>query len=446
VANGGIRASVYRGLQAKLVKPALLPWIFKHSKERSRIFSELVSRSNPAETKKFPVGWFHASSVGELEMLIPLIESWSALTTESGERVGVIVTIFSESAEGALKKFDAELRTKGVRLLFGGFAPWEGEWEAALAQVRPDFFVTARYEAWPELWMSLSDLEIPLLIAGARARSSLKWAKRVCAWVGTAPPKIQFCTVGREDIAELEAQFPGSRVAVTGDPRWERVRERALRGNARAKEITEKARELARPWGVLGSFWAEDLKIWDGVIRNRAWKGTLWVVPHKTDEAHVAELETILKAAKLKHLKTSQFSNAREIAGLDCVLVDEMGFLAELYSSADWAYVGGGFGQGVHSTIEPAIQALPVACGPNRAEKFPEIALLSAQGMLTVLGTPEELTSWLSTLESAAAQRPRWKEFVSKQLGASERLLGQILPWVSGWKLRKERASFSNQG
>ena len=359
------------------MKPALLPWIFKHSKERSRIFSELVAQSAPGVAKKSPVGWFHASSVGELEMLIPLIESWGALTTESGERVGVIVTIFSESAEGALKKFAWSFAQKGVRLLFGGFAPWEGEWNDALSRVRPDFFVTARYEAWPELWMSLSDLEIPLLIAGARARSSLKWAKRVCGWVGIATPKIQFCTVGPEDVAELEAQFPGSRVSITGDPRWERVRERAQRGNVRAKEITEKARALSRPWGVLGSFWADDLKIWDGVIRGRAWNGTLWVVPHKTDEARIAELESVLKAANLKYQKTSK---ATDFAGLDCVLVDEMGFLAELYSSADWAYVGGGFGQGVHSTIEPAIQGLPVACGPNRAEKFPEIALLAPRG------------------------------------------------------------------
>ena len=67
---------------------------------------------------------------------------------------------------------------------------------------------------------------------------------------------------------------------------------------------------------------------------------------------------------------------SRKFGSRPCVLVDEMGFLSELYGAADWAYVGGGFGAGVHSTIEPAIQGIPILIGPVRADHFTEIGQL----------------------------------------------------------------------
>jgi len=79
----------------------------------------------------------------------------------------------------------------------------------------------------------------------------------------------------------------------------------------------------------------------------------------------------------------------------DVILVDEMGFLAEFYELADWAFVGGGFGKGVHSTLEPACHGIPVFCGPSGAESFTEIQLLQEKEQLRVVHSSYELTQAL---------------------------------------------------
>jgi 3-deoxy-D-manno-octulosonic-acid transferase len=462
--------------------------VFSGFKEREARFSEFLS-SFRSSSGKFPLAWFHASSVGELEMLIPLIEKWAELSTESGERAASIVTIFSESAQGAIRKLETQLSGSGARLLFAGYAPWEGDWKETFEKVNPDFFVTARYEAWPELWMSLARSKIPLVVVGAKARNSLAWAKKACAWMGESLPEILFCTVGEEDVAPLKAEFSESDVAVAGDTRWERVAERAKKGNPRARELVEENRSLPRPWGVLGSAWREDLEIFEKAFEENVLTGTLWIVPHRIEESHLPELEAVLARSKISHRRSKSQSNSnsglksqtesgaesklaaissvkpdksesstksddRKIAidpklvthsGIECILVNEMGFLTELYSEADWAYVGGGFGVSVHNTIEPAIYGIPVACGPKRADRFPEIQILSQSEQLRVVWGESDLCSWLKAELNDAnrlgseslLKKQKWLDLGRTRLGASSIILSLVLPWVSGWKLRK---------
>jgi 3-deoxy-D-manno-octulosonic-acid transferase len=378
-------------------------------------------------------------------MLVPVIEKWALLSSNRGERAGLIVTIFSDSARGAIQKLSTQLQASGARLLFAGYAPWEGDWMDALTALKPDFVVTARYEAWPELWMSLAQLEIPLLVVGAKARTSLKWARRACEWAGVSLPEILFCTVGDEDIAQLKAQFPQATTAAAGDPRWERVVQRAKAGNSRAKELVELNRSLSRPWGVLGSCWIEDLHVWKNCLSDRLFTGTLWIVPHRIEEPYVVEMETFLSKLGVKY-KRSQSVTSNTTVVSDCIIVNEMGFLTELYQAADWAYIGGGFGVSVHNTIEPAIHGIPVACGPKRADRFPEIQILSNSQQLQVVRNANELGNWLRECANSAqkdpARKQKWIDQAGLRLGASDTILKLLSSRVSGWKLQKEHGNF----
>jgi 3-deoxy-D-manno-octulosonic-acid transferase len=189
----------------------------------------------------------------------------------------------------------------------------------------------------------------------------------------------------------------------------------------------------------LGSAWEADLS----VLGENLFKlpGTIWLVPHQVDEARMREFEEILRKSGVSYLTSSEMrapgsqSQAQSSAGLlsqgavvRCVLVNEMGFLSELYSCADWAYVGGGFGKGVHNTIEPAIHGIPIACGPAKNDRFPEIGCLRKTGQLRVLRDTQEASLWLAELElrSYASQRKHWKEKALDQLGATERILDQL--------------------
>ena len=166
------------------------------------------------------------------------------------------------------------------------------------------------------------------------------------------------------------------------------------------------------------------MEVWRGQLGSAG--GTLWVVPHLVDSESVEAIE--------RYLQASGPESASDVIGpravpreVDCVLVDEIGFLLELYSEAAWVYVGGGFGVSTHSTIEPALLGLPIACGPEGEKRFQEITQLQATGQLEVVRDGEMLARWVGTLASRGeGMRERWKAQARGRLGASKAVLEAI--------------------
>ncbi len=380
-----------------------------------------------------PRVWWHAASVGELEILWPVMIRIAENAANSPE---FVITILSESAKDRLGKLVVALEKLGARPVFAGYSPWEGSWEQALRRVQPDLFVTSKYEAWPELWMVLSELEIPLSIVSAKDRRSLRICRWICRWLGGQLPAMTLMTSNQEDVAKLQARFPAACVEKVGEPRWDQVWNRAQAGNARAREIASSLSELPKPWGVLGSAWHEDVALWKNAIRKIPKNlGTVLIVPHRIDLEHLIEIEKVLTGAEIAFLKTADFASAESFRaaisarpGIRCVIVNEMGFLSELYSVADWAYIGGGIGRrGVHSTIEPAIHGIPISCGTYRAHQFVEIAELEATGQLTLIKTEEDLQAWLDGVSQSFNDRERWRLQAKERLGATERIVQRMV-------------------
>lgn len=412
----------YRSFASNVLKPLIEARIFPKFSQRTLIFE------NPPIEKKNKRIWFHASSVGELEMLIPIIEQ---------RQEEVILTVFSESAEKPLQKLAARLASaksnhevqSGPQVLFAGYCPWEGEWRTAFELYQPDLFVSARYEAWPELWASLGELKIPLTVVGSQLRTSLLVAKNVVSFMSADLPKLLFFSIEESEVASLQKEFPKSQVVAAGDPRWDRVAERAKQGNARAKQLVAHFEKCERDWGVLGSAWIEDLELLGKSVFELS--GTIWVVPHQVDAMHIQKFEEWLNGHQIRFVKTSSYSSGEDPAASPsprCLLVDELGFLSELYSAADWAYVGGGFGQGVHNTIEPAIHGIPIFCGPAKNHRFPEVRYLQELGQLIVLKSSGDASKLREVVKRGRYHSTKsvWKESAHRQLGASARISQEI--------------------
>ena len=370
--------------------------------------------------------WFHAASVGELESLWPLVER---AARDPANRLAL--TVFSSSAWSHLHKMSRKL--EGAPPLYIGYSPVEGGWKPALAAASPDLFVTAKYEAWPEIWDSLAGLGVPLAIIGAKPRSSILWAKRILRFLRGSIPKIVFFSFDPENEPGLASRFPAAKLYHGSDPRWDRVFQRSVRAHPRVDELAREFGDLPRPWGAIGSAWAPDLA---GLPSDAAESipGTLWVVPHKTDPRSVSEVEILLRDRGFTPIRTSTTEKIRP-AGKLAVLVDEMGFLAELYSRMDWAFIGGGFGSSIHSTIEPAIYGLPIYGGPKGQQKFDEIRLLKKQSQLRLFGdvadfsakSAEDFADWFrsefsATEETRRDRRQEWLNANLRHRGASERI------------------------
>jgi 3-deoxy-D-manno-octulosonic-acid transferase len=381
--------------------------------------------------------WWHAASVGELEILWPVI---LRVAEESGSSFEFIVTVLSESAKERLEKLVAALKKLGVTVVFGGYSPWEGDWSQALQSLQPDLFITSKYEAWPDLWMELQAMEVPLFIVSAKDRRSLRICRGICRVLGAHLPQMSLFTAIPEDVLALKQAFPDAQVEMMGEPRWDQVWNRAQIGNLRAKELAAAIGNLPKPWGVLGSAWDEDVALWSKNLKKIASAsdqdglGSVLIVPHRIDQEYLSAIEEVLDQAGVEFLKTAEFKSVEEFKTalsakprLRCLLINEMGFLSELYSVADWVYVGGGIGKrGVHSTIEPAIHGMPISCGTYRAHQFVEISELASTGQLTLVRTEEDLERWLSGLRTST-QRERWRLEAKRRLGATERISQRIL-------------------
>ena len=441
-----LSARAYFWLWENIIEPWVLPR--KMGAERIeagtaaiKLLSAIEPRKNSQE--RVPRFWFHAASVGELESLWPLtVELLKSLQIDSKRPAPeFILTAFSSSAGKSVLKLGELLGKTGGTVLYCGLSPWEGHWKTVMKSVNPDIFITAKYEAWPELWMSQAELKIPLTILGARSRKSLRMGKRLCESMGFGLPRMLLLPVLENETQALRRDFPGARIESVGEPRWDRVMERSQTGHARAKLLLSCFHDFPRPWGICGSIWPEDVAVWgDLVLKN---KGTLWIVPHKIDSDILNELYVYFSERGLKVIRTSLIETERDAreqwnkelthTGNECVLVDEMGFLSELYSAADWAYVGGGFGAGVHSTIEPAIHGIPIASGPARAERFSEIQQLSGSGQLRIIRSTHEFQNWFHwQAELKERNREAWNRDVKSYLGASARAAQALLEFSKG--------------
>lgn len=365
--------------------------------------------------------WFHAASVGELESLWPVVLE----SAREMPDLEVVLTVFSRSARGRLDQLrDAVLAAKG-RVSFAGYSPWEGSWTEALVRLEPEIFVTAKYEAWPELWGALARMGIPLVIVGARLRRSLRVCRGACRALGLALPDLTLLPVLDAEVEGLASLFPLATVISAGEPRWDQVFARSQRGNSRARDLIHSLSGLSRPWGILGSAWMEDLEVWKELLSN-GWEGTLWVVPHRVDPEYVARIESFFAEMDAVAVRTSTCAlGGTEVSRRKLVLVDEMGFLSELYAGSDWAYVGGGFGAGVHSTIEPAIHGIPIAAGRAGSKKFAEITELQGTRQLSLVSSAGDLQGWLDWVRvEAPALRQSWLEQARGRRGATRTVVG----------------------
>ena len=377
------------------------------------------SRTRPKPSLTTRV-WFHGASVGELESLWALVERFA-----EDAHYEVILTVFSQSAyEHALKCMK---RLRLGQVTYAGYSPFEGDWEEGLKLLAPDLFITAKYEAWPELWHALGVLGIPLCIVGAKARSSLLWAKRILWITRSRLPKLMLVSFSSASETKLRNVFKVAEIFTASDPRWDRVRARAEQKHERVSALEESLNHFPRPWIIAGSSWETDWIAWRGKFDSSRFEGTLIAVPHKIDPASIKAQEILLRDLGWTPIRSSDRSGIRP-AGKIAIVVDEMGFLAELYRLADLAYVGGGFGSSIHSTIEPAVHGIPIYAGPEGAEKFDEIAMLRDRGMLHLLETHEDWAEFrvASQKKLTPHEQKAWKAGVAAFFGSAQSLTDRL--------------------
>ncbi|GBD04918.1 3-deoxy-D-manno-octulosonic acid transferase [bacterium HR20] len=355
--------------------------------------------------------WFHAASMGELEQIKPLIRlarvRWPALH--------IVLTIFSPSAWR--EHHDVEVDTM-LLLPYDSRAAMRTFVEA----VAPRVVIFSRYDVWWNFAYILASRGIPYVIVNATAPSR----RRVLF-----PASFFRCLYGKAALiitraerhkVQLESLGIRTTIVTMPDSRIDQLLARLRHAEDTMPPFLDPSKFRI----ILGSTWKPDLQLW-----AEAWtrldqrlRGTvqLVIVPHEPTPKQCAQVLHRFHDALL-------LSQAEKLpTPPPVVVVDRVGMLATLYRYAMAAYVGGGFGAGVHSLLEPAIAGIPIACGP-RTERSDDADELRTYGSLRIVRSSDDIYEWIVNLHTNAELKEcawRYREHLLASKSVSAQMLDLI--------------------
>ena len=349
--------------------------------------------------------WVHAASVGEFEQARPIIER---LRGELPFRK-ILLTFFSPSGYELRKNY-----TMVDKVTYLPFATRRNA--KRMLDILPlEAAVMVKYEFWPAYLKALKAKRVPTYLISAIFRPNQlffrPWGKGYLKLLDT----FQRIFVQDEASATLLETYGVKSVVVAGDTRFDRVIE--VKEQAKDLPVVERFVSGDEKVIVAGSTWPKDEMLLAQYIKDRP-DVTLVLVPHEIDEAH---LHRIFQCFEGRYIR---YTEAVENKLQDCrvLLVDTIGVLSSIYRYGDVAYVGGGFGVGIHNTLEAAVYGMPVVFGPVW-QKFREAhGLLNAGAALTA-GNYREFAA---ALDRAFATQDEMgaaaTAYVTSELGATGRI------------------------
>lgn len=359
-------------------------------KGHKEVFKKLKAEIEP----NYKYIWLHAASLGEFEQGRPIIER----IKKEYPAYKILLTFFSPSGYEVRK--DYELADIVCYLPFDR----KKNVKRFLKLANPHIAIFVKYEFWYNYINQLHKRQIPTYMVSAIFRSNQVFFR----WYGKPYQKILHCydciCVQDENSKALLEKIDVKNVAVCGDTRFDRV----IDVKNRAKSLPLVDRFTKRDGVdqlvlVAGSSWPKDEDIFVDYFNNHK-ELKLIIAPHEIHEAHIKYIEESLIRPAIRYSKALECDN---IEAYDCLIIDSFGLLSSLYRYGKIAYVGGGFGVGIHNILEAAVYNIPVIFGPN-FKKFREATQLieiggaySIHNKESFLGLMDEFIEYPEMLKSA---------------------------------------------
>jgi 3-deoxy-D-manno-octulosonic-acid transferase len=405
----GIRAAAIFDPKAKRWMAGRRAWRARYRAD----FQHIIAKAPDSKTL-----WLHAASLGEFEQGRPIIEAARAQFPDWR----VVLTFFSPSGY--------ELRRDYPLADFVAYLPADTPRNARdfLDLVKPDAVIFVKYEFWANYLFELKKRGTPTLLVSALFRPSQPFFR----WYGVLWRRMLGCFshvfVQNESSGKLLQSVGFQNFSIAGDTRVDRVLAIAATAPAHA-EVAQFA-STGRPVFIAGSTWAADEAVFLPALQSprfARWKTI--AAPHEPSAKHIEALKSQLTRAHATLREAAQnAAKPLSIKDLDCLLIDSVGLLNTLYRYGTVAYIGGGFGKGIHNTLEPAAFGLPVIFGP-RFEKFEEARQFVARGGAFVVHDAAELAASLARLEDPIFYQ-KASEAVRAYLAESQGATARVLGWL----------------
>ncbi|WP_321279743.1 glycosyltransferase N-terminal domain-containing protein [Marinifilum fragile] len=402
--NLSIRLYVLLIRIAAFFNPKAKQWVVG----RKNVFVKLQEEINGEED----IVWFHSASLGEFEQGRPVIESFK----EKYPNSKILLTFFSPSGYEVRKNYE------GADYIFYLPPDFARNAKRFMDIVNPKMAFFIKYEFWHHYLKELKKRNVPTYIFSTIFRPDQLFFKGYGSFHRKMLSAFTHLFVQNQESVDLLKRIGLSNVTLTGDTRFDRVYTIAtnsktlpkVEGFAQGKEVL-----------IAGSTWPKDE---ENIIRylNETKNSYKYIIAaHEVDEDHINNITSKIQKSWVRYTKaTKEEIDAAEVLVIDCI-----GVLSSLYRYGTVSYIGGGFGRGIHNTLEAATFGLPVIFGPNY-HKFQEAKDLIEIGASKSYENYSELKNLLDIFYENSEKRNfsglQSKNYVDKMRGASDKILLEI--------------------
>lgn len=363
------------------------------------------------------IAWFHCASLGEFEQGRPIMERFKA----ENPQFKLLLTFFSPSG------YEVQWKNKEVDFVY--YLPLDTASNAKqfIEITKPKMAFFVKYEFWYHYLNELNKLKIPVYSVSAIFRPNQIFFKFYGGFYRDMLKLVSHFFVQNQESKSLLNTI-GIDSEITGDTRFDRVKSIAL---AKKELIYIKRFKKQSKLLVVGSSWNEDIEVLWSTINdlylNKSIYGSIKVViaPH---EISIANLQFIQNKILRPTALYSELEN-KDVSLFDVILIDNVGMLSSIYAYADFAFVGGAYGKGLHNILEAATFGMPIFFGP-KYKKFKEAVDLVDQGGAFVVKNAKDFEMVFAKVASDEQYLDRCKlvtkKYVEENIGATEKILTSL--------------------
>ena len=395
--------------------------LFGHRKARLMVDGQKEALSDQLTQYKGCI-WIHVSSVGEFEQARPLIEELRI----KNEELKIVLTFFSPSGYELRKNYD---KVDAVRYL--PFATRRNA-KRFLELLEPRMAIFVKYEFWPAYLRELHRRSIPTYSISAIFREKQLFFRPWGGWYRRLLTYFTHIYVQNEESRILLAKYGIDQASVVGDTRFDRVRTVMAQAQTANAERLAPIREFTAGCErviVAGSSWPQDERLLVQYVENHP-EVKLILVPHEIDEKHMHFIFNLLQGRCVRYsdvrCQNSDVIRRSLMQHMNVMVIDTIGLLSSIYQVCQVAYIGGGFGVGIHNTIEAAVYGVPVSFGPNYSHFREAKGLIAAGGARSIKDYHELELALNTALDQYATIGAKAAEYVAAETGATEKIYKYI--------------------
>lgn len=360
---------------------------------------------------ELPTAWFHCASLGEFEQGRPLIEAYK----EEHPDHQIVISFFSPSGY--------EIRKNYQKATYVCYLPLDTKRNAKqfLSIVKPKVAFFIKYEFWYHFLNQLRKSNTPTYLVSAIFRPKQVFFQ----WYGWWNQKMLHCFrhifLQNTQSQELLASIGICNSTVAGDTRFDRVY-----ATAKAAEKIAMLDEFCQNSTVIvaGSTWPKDEDLLLEIVSLLQKDVKLIIAPHEINSARIDELISGFGLSCARYTNPNQGN----LSDVRILFIDTIGILSSAYGYGHIAYIGGGFGVGIHNTLEPATFGIPVIFGPNYA-KFGEAKELIALNAAFSINNSQQLKEVLNCMLNEKLRHKAGsaaKQYVEQNIGATQTILSNL--------------------